>query len=301
VTWERIHGQHGFLMGNAERIPADRNPQAHMMADESMVRTLAMQAEAIWPQEEPLLARYRLAEQCAILDVGCGTGEISARLARHYGRARVTGVDLLEGPLTIARGRYPDLTPRLSFEAGDAFHLAFPDASFDLTVCRHMLQAVPDAPSVLAELVRVTRPGGWLHVLSEDYGMLHMMSGPLDPDRFWQLGPVQFAEKTGTDARFGRKTWSAMRSLGLEELRVDYAIVDTLRVSREVFAGIILAWRDGYTEALAAGAGLTPGVIRQHFDEIVASIRDPDDYAVWFVPIISGRVGRRSEAGPAPS
>jgi ubiquinone/menaquinone biosynthesis C-methylase UbiE len=278
-------------MSNTRPALTGRNPQADMMADESMVRTLATQAAAIWPQEDPLLLRYRLPEDCRILDVGCGTGEVSARLARRYAKAKVIGIDVLEGPLAIARGRYPDVASRLEFQVGDAFHLAFPNASFDLTVCRHMLQAVPDPEKVLAELVRVTRPGGWLHVLSEDYGMLHMMSGPLDPDRFWQLGPVQFAEKTGTDARFGRKTWSTIRALGVEELRVDYAIVDTLRVDRAVFAGIIIAWRDGYTDALAAQAGLSPSTIRQHFDEIIASIGNPDHYAVWFVPIVSGKVG----------
>jgi hypothetical protein len=139
----------------------------------------------------------------------------------------------------------------------------------------------------------VTKPGGWIHTVSVDYGMLQMMSGPLDPDRFWQLGPVQFAAKTGTDARFGRRTWSAMRALGLQELRVDYAIVDTLRVERPVFAGIMIAWRDGYSEALAAHAGLTAADIRQHFDEIIASILNPDHYAVWFVPVVSGQVPAR--------
>lgn len=270
---------------------SDRNPQADMMADESMVRTLATQAAAIWPQEEPLFSRYRLPESARILDVGCGTGEVSARLARLYASAAITGIDVLEGPLAIARTRYPDVAARLNFKSGDAFHLQFADATFDLTVCRHMLQAVPDAERVLAELKRVTKPGGWMHILSEDYGMLHMMSGPLDPDRFWQLGPVQFAQKTGTDARFGRRTWSAMRMLDLQDLRVDYAIVDTLRVERATFAGIIIAWRDGYADALASHAGLSFALIRQHFDEIIASIENPDHYAVWFVPIISGRIG----------
>lgn len=259
------------------------------MADESMVRNLAMQASAIWPQEEAFFSRYRLPAAARVLDVGCGTGEISARIARHFADARVTGIDVLEGPLNVARTRYGDIAARLDFQVGDAFHLAFADGSFNLVVCRHMLQAVPDADRVLAELRRVTRPGGWIHTVSEDYGMLHMMSGPLDPDRFWQVGPVQFAERTGTDARFGRKTWSAMRALGLEDLRVDYVIVDTLRVERSVFAGIMVAWRDGYSEALAAHAGLGTDEIRTHFDQIIASIENPAHYAVWFVPVISGR------------
>ena len=280
-------------MDEARATSADRNPQADMMADESMVRTLASQAQAIWPQEQALLARYGLSDDCQILDVGCGTGEISARLARHYGGARVTGIDVLAGPLTIARGRYPDVAGRLGFEVADAFDLPFADSSFDLSVCRHMLQAVPDPDKVLTELIRVTRPGGWLHVLSEDYGMLHMTPGSLDPDLFWQLGTVQFAQRTGTDARFGRRTWSVLRALGMEDLRVDYVIVDTLRVSRAVFADIMVAWRDGYSEALAAHSALDGAAIRQHFDEIIASIHDVGKYAVWFVPIVSGRIALR--------
>lgn len=260
-----------------------------MMADESMVRTLAAQVEAIWPQEQPLLARYSLPDACQVLDVGCGTGEFAARVARLYPRAQITGVDVEASSLATARVRYTDVAARLSFEPGDAFHMRFADASFDLVACRHVTQAVPDVEKLLAELLRVTRPGGWLHVLSEDYAMLHMMSGPLDPDVFWREGPVNYTAHTGTDARIGRKTWSLLRQLGLQQLRVDYAIVDTLRVPREVFAGIITAWRDGYAEALGAHSVLGPLVIREHFEQIIASIGNPEHYAVWFVPIISGR------------
>ena len=56
------------------------NPQAREMADESMVRTLAAQADAIWPQEQLLFGRYQLPAQAHVLDAGCGTGEISTRL-----------------------------------------------------------------------------------------------------------------------------------------------------------------------------------------------------------------------------
>ncbi len=58
-----------------------RNPQAEQMADPSMLINLAAQAVAIWPQEEPLLARYSLPDHARIADIGCGSGEISARLA----------------------------------------------------------------------------------------------------------------------------------------------------------------------------------------------------------------------------
>ncbi len=266
-----------------------RNPQAAQMADESMVRTLAAQVACIWPQEEPLLARYSLGSAARVLDVGCGTGEFTRRVATAEPQCEVLGVDILASSIDYARARHAALGPRLRFATDDAFQLAQPDGQFDLVSCRHVLQAVPEPQRILAELVRVTRPGGWVHVLSEDYSMLHMMSGPLDPDRLWRKGPVEYTLRTGTDARFGRKTWSQMRALHLEALQVDYVIVDTLRVPRETFADIIRAWRDGYAKPLADGSTVSEAEFREHFDQVIASILNPDDYAVWMVPIISGR------------
>ncbi len=266
-----------------------RNPQAAQMADESMVRTLAAQIEAIWPQESRLLDRYRLPAGGRVLDVGCGTGEFSRRAADRYCDCEVLGVDILASSIAHASARHRALAPRLRFAVDDAFALAQPAGSFDLVACRHVLQAIPDAPRVIGQLVRAARPGGWVHVLSEDYGMLHMMSGPRDPDRLWREGPVAYGQRTGTDTRIGRRTWSLLRAAGLVELAVDYVIVDTLRVPRPVFADILRAWRDGYAEPMAAGSPLSAAEFRAHFDEVIASILDPDHYAVWLVPVIGGR------------
>jgi len=262
------------------------NPQGEQMADESMVRTLAAQIEAIWPQERKLVDRYRLPRDARVLDVGAGTGQFSARLAAAYPDAGVTGVELLSASVDFARRQHAALAPRVSFETGDAFNLAQPDDSYDLVVNRHMIQAVPQVERVLAELVRVARPGGRVHVLAEDYSMLHMMSGPHDPDRFWRK-VVDFAARTGTDARIGRRAWTLMRAAGLRDVWVDYVTVDTLRVPRPVFADIITAWRDGYVDVLATPES-PPALIREEFDEIIASLLNPDHYAVWQLPIVSG-------------
>src|SRR5438093_5916110 len=110
-------------------------PQSKEMGDESMVRSLAAQAEAIWPQERPLFGRYQLPSDANILDAGCGTGEISLRLAEMLPRARLLGVDVIDEHLERARSRCAAVGPRVRFENRSIFELGLPDATFDLVVC----------------------------------------------------------------------------------------------------------------------------------------------------------------------
>jgi len=273
-------------------VTDNTNPQAKEMADESMVRTLAAQAEAIWPQEAPLFDRYALRPYAEVLDAGCGTGEITVRLAERYPRVRVLGVEILTEHLERGQERATamDLGERVRFEERSVYALELPSASFDLVVCRHVLHAIPDARRVLGELVRVVRPGGWLHVLAEDYGMIHFEPRALDADRFWSVGPARFGEATGTDFRIGRKTHRLLAELGLTDITVDYAIVDTVRVPRATFAAIWESWRDGYADAIAEHTPIRREEFLAHFADMLQTIRDPRGYGVWMSPIVAGRV-----------
>lgn len=266
----------------------DLNPQARQMADESMVRTLAAQAEAIWPQEERLLARYGVPAAARILDAGCGTGEASRRLAEAFPQATVLGVDILEGHLARARSGASAHGARVRFENRSIFALGLPEATFDLTVCRHVLQSIPRAEDAIAELVRVTRRGGVVHLVAEDYGMVHFPRRRLDPRAFWSEVPARFGAATGTDLFVGRRAPAILRRLGLEAISVEYVVVDTLRVPRETFAAIWEAWRDGYVDAIAEHCGVTRSHAKDHFDDQIATIRDPGAYAAWLVPVVSG-------------
>ncbi len=277
------------------------NPQHRQMADESMVRNLAHQADAIWPQEIEIFRTYGLTNDLAILDVGCGTGEITARLAGLYAGASIVGVDLIERHLDLARRRCVPFRERVSFRAADAFALPFADETFDLVVCRHMLQAVPRPQDAVAEMVRVLRPGGRLHLLVEDYGMIHMHPTRLNVDRFWVDGPPAYGAAVGTDLHVGRTAYGRLRALPVEDLAQHYVVVDTLRVPRETFASIWEAWRDGYVDEIGTHTRFTRDEARDLFDDMIACIRNPDGYAVWQVPILTARKRSGRIAGGAAS
>jgi len=259
------------------------------MADESMVRNLAAQAEAIWPQEEPIFARHPPPADARILDVGCGTGEIVARLAARFPQATLVGVDLEESHLQRAREKCAALGARVRFQRDDALALSFPDAAFDLVVCRHMLQAVPDAKRAVQEMVRVTRPGGRLHLIAEDYGMLWCHPTALDSDGFWQRIPNLYGAAIGCDLHIGRKTFTLLTDLGLSDIAADYVVVDTLRADRETFARIWEAWRDGYTDSIVQSTEVPRAEVEQRFREMIACVRDPRGYALWQVPVWTAR------------
>src|SRR4051812_1816630 len=127
------------------------NPQLEQMADESMVRNLSAQAIAIWPQERELFLRDAVQPGSRILDAGCGTGEISSRLAVLFGEATIDAVDIIDSHLERARRNFAYLADRLRFAHGDVFALEWPNDTFDLTVCRHVLQAIPYADRAIAE------------------------------------------------------------------------------------------------------------------------------------------------------
>jgi SAM-dependent methyltransferase len=261
--------------------------QAKEMADESMVRNLAAQAEAIWPQEEPIFSRGPTPAR--IVDVGCGTGEIARRLALKYPAAQVTGVDLEESHLARARERCQDLGTRVRFVRGDALGLDLPPASFDLAVSRHLVQAVPDAEKVYSEMQRVLVPGGRLHVIAEDYGMLWAHPTASDADGFWQRIPNLYGKALGCDLHVGRKTFTLLDGLGFADIAVDYVVVDTLRVPRDTFARIWEAWRDGYTDSIVENTGVPRDEVVRRWKEMVDCVRDPKGYALWQVPVWTAR------------
>jgi len=96
------------------------------------------------------------------LDVACGSGKLTAELARLAGRGgRVLGLDFSPQMLEVARREHSGL----EFVEGDALHLPFDDGRFDASTIAFGLRNLADPRQGLAEMLRVLRRGGRAVVL----------------------------------------------------------------------------------------------------------------------------------------
>ncbi len=111
-----------------------------------------------------------------VLDVGCGAGTDLVRFAK--GGALVTGVDISESAIELARANFAQQGLAADLRVADGEHLPFEDARFDLVFAHGVVQYTPDGRALVQECRRVLGPGGeavfqvynrvsWLNALSK--------------------------------------------------------------------------------------------------------------------------------------
>ncbi len=117
------------------------------------------------------------------LDVGCGTGGLSALIVEKAGPEQVTGVDLSEGFIGFARQNHPEAV--YDFKVGSALDLPVEDDSFDVVVSGLALNFFPEPGQAVSEKRRAARPGGTIGAYVWDYA-----NGMEMLRRFWDAAAV---------------------------------------------------------------------------------------------------------------
>lgn len=138
-----------------------------------ITRLLSFGQDRYW--KEVLLRRVSRRVPRDILDVACGTGDLTLALARRLPDARVVGMDLTPEMIHRARRRAARAQRRaaraggpagtIQFDLGDMSALTYHDSQFDLVTAGYALRNAPDLTATIAELHRVLRPGGVLGIL----------------------------------------------------------------------------------------------------------------------------------------
>jgi demethylmenaquinone methyltransferase / 2-methoxy-6-polyprenyl-1,4-benzoquinol methylase len=100
-----------------------------------------------------------------VLDVACGTGDLSLTISERAEGAEVTGLDFCRPMLDVARRKADGRGRAIPFVEGDALALPFDDATFDAVTIAFGLRNLASVERGLAELFRVARPGGVVCVL----------------------------------------------------------------------------------------------------------------------------------------
>jgi len=103
-----------------------------------------------------------------LLDVGSGTGALSAALAAAAPSGRVVGIDPAAAYVAVAQATQGGA--RVRFQVGDAQRMDFEDATFDRTLSLLVVNFIPDASRAVEEMKRVTRRGGTVAAAVWDYG-----------------------------------------------------------------------------------------------------------------------------------
>lgn len=157
-----------YLSYDDERAPKVRAMFSRLAGRYDLVNdVMSFGMHRRWKRDAVRLALRGLPRPARVLDLCCGTGDMSF-VAEELGAASVVGADFTLPMLGVARRRAAGRPRRPAFVAADALRLPFADASFDAITVGYGLRNVADPRAALAEMRRVLAPGGRAVVL--DFG-----------------------------------------------------------------------------------------------------------------------------------
>jgi ubiquinone/menaquinone biosynthesis C-methylase UbiE len=242
---------------------------------------------------DDLAQRIKVVPGMRVLELACGTGIVTRRLAdRLRGHGSIVGTDLNEAMIAYGRGQMPPGSEHVEWQTADATKLPFPDQSFDAVVCQFGLMFFPDKAASIRESFRVLKPGG--HYLFSVWDTLsknpaariaHETAGrffPADPPLFYSVpyslhdpAPVR---KMLAEAGFGQIEVTPLEKSGASPSAADAA---TGLIEGNPILGAIMARRPEALDdikrataaAVAAELGDPPARIPLH--AIVLSARRP--------------------------
>jgi SAM-dependent methyltransferase len=241
-----------------------------------------------------------------ILDVGCGTGTAEISLSRlRLSQMRLVGIDTVIDRVRLAQKATRGMNANVSYATADACHLPFREGVFDSTFCVAVLQHIREISLALAELARVTKPGGRILVVEPDNAARYWFSSLPSGMQTFELGRRFFAglataRGEAAAAPVGPLLPGMFASTGIEPVSVHLFPVSVSRLGVPP-ASVWDARRDAVRDAIAKAPDESLRRLGADYLKAIEQYsRDADAAGTTFVEIqntmLFATVGQRIEA-----
>ena len=184
---------------------------------------VAKLAPGIRNAKAELLDRLETEKAASALDIGCGYGaDVVAMAMRMSSGGRAVGVDVSETMIAEARRRAAPIGLDVSFQVGDALALPFEDDTFDVSRVETVLQHLAEPARAVAEMVRVTRPGGRVGAFEFNQGTVFLDHPDVELSEVIRAG---FASATAQSA-MGSQLPRLFAEAGVTDVRATPRVID---------------------------------------------------------------------------
>lgn len=198
---------------------------------------LAAQVPSVAKYRDRMLTLCPVANGSVVLDIGCGLGNETTRIARFVGtNGKVHGIDTSVTLIGEAQRRTREVDAPVQFQLGDAHSLPYYDSSFDLCRAERVLLYLENPAKAIAEMARVMRPGGHVIVFDFDYGAFFFDSDFAPMTRHIEA----LVAGDPRNPAMGRELPHLMRKANLKIEAVEpTTLVPTIAIARRLYAAAL--------------------------------------------------------------
>jgi ubiquinone/menaquinone biosynthesis C-methylase UbiE len=265
-------------------------PSQEFLEEGGFIPVLRTQTRMTWQHERSILPRHGMREGLSVADICCGIGDFAVLLHKEFKPGRLVALDHSKSSLAYARKVAADFAiSGIEYIYGDASEMLLEDDQFDFVTCRHALQIFDKPELILAELIRICKPGGRVYVTNEKYSQC--LGEPRGESIEWTYGEMSklFAE-FGMDLEIGPKSRRYMVEAGFQDIRMESFMVTNLDGDPQDFASMVTAWKEMFTGDMCENRD--PEFIarlKQGFDNHIFAALHPKGYAGWPIWVASGQ------------
>ena len=171
---------------------------------------------------------WKLDQPCRLVEFGCGFGRVGLALMRLLAKGSTyTGIDQSAKLISKGRQGWSDTPWQAEFHEGNIYETPFSDKSFDVCLIHTVLMHVPHPEKVIKEMVRVTRPNGYVIACEANRNahtaMLHIEESnhqEMVALELFQTINREIRKRTGVDHNIGAKLPILMHNAGLKQIQI---------------------------------------------------------------------------------